>query len=395
MKQRGRWLPVFVLVAAFGLGLAGCQGLQPTAASPSAVPTVTGNTALTAEGRLTPVQHASLAFNLGGLVVEVLVNEGQQVQAGQLLARLDVQERLASAVAAAELELVNARQARQALLDNAAVRTAAAQAAVAAGREAVRSAERYLNNLVAGGRATDIDQARASVVLLKDRLDKAREDFAPYENKAEDDVTRATYQSRLSEAQRQYDNAVRLLNNLEGPAADIDLAVAQANLALAQADLALKEQEYSEVENGPDPQDLEIAEARLRAVEASLKAAQAALDDAELRAPFAGTLVKLDLKAGETAAPGLPVVALADLSGWVVETSDLNELELPRAEVGQAVRVTPDALPELSLTGRVDSISQYFVERFGDVTYTAKIRLEDNDPRLRWGMTVQVVFAEE
>jgi multidrug resistance efflux pump len=272
------------------------------------------------------------------------------------------------------------------------VRTAAAQQAVATARDRVRDAERYLNNLEAGGKQTDIDEVRANLVLLKDRLDKAKEDFEQYAGKPEDNLMRATYQSRLAQVQRQYDDLTRLLNNLEGPATGLDLEIARANLALAQAELTLREQEYQDVQAGPDPQDLELAEARLAAAQASLVAAQAALDDAELRAPFSGTVVRLDIKPGEVAVPGLPAVVLADFSFWKVETTDLNEMDLPRVSEGMAVVVQPDALPELALAGRLDEISQYAVERFGDVTYIATITLLESDPRLRWGMTVQVVI---
>jgi hypothetical protein len=58
------------------------------------------------------------------------------------------------------------------------------------------------------------------------------------------------------------------------------------------------------------------------------------------------------------------------------------------------VLVTPDALPHLEITGTVDSISDTFELKRGDVTYTVRIALADFDPRLRWGMTVAVTFEE-
>jgi hypothetical protein len=67
-------------------------------------------------------------------------------------------------------------------------------------------------------------------------------------------------------------------------------------------------------------------------------------------------------------------------------------MEIPRVSVGQTVTITPDALPELVLTGTVESISQIYEEKFGDITYTARIVLQDTDPRLRWGMTVSTHF---
>ena len=179
-------------------------------------------------------------------------------------------------------------------------------------RDAVREAERDLTNLKSGGRQTDIDSAKANVVLLKDRLNKAQEDFASYENKPEDNVTRARLLSKLADTQRKYDDAVRLLNNLQGSAPDIDMAIAQANLSLAQASLTLAEQNYEKVKDGPDPDLLASAQAREKAAETGLVAAKAALANRQLVAPFDGTVAQLNLKVGEQAAPGVTAIVLAD-----------------------------------------------------------------------------------
>ena len=384
-----------IIVLLAGLALWGCQSQANTPSiTVDAVPTVQIPGGLKVEGKLRPKEYVDLAFNMGGAVSELLVQEGDPVEAGQVIARLDQGPRLASAVSAAELDAVNARQALKSLNEDAQVSTAAALQAVAAARDGVRDAERYLNNLNKGSRQTDIDSATADVIVLKDKLDSAQEDYARYERKSEDDVTRATYLSKLADAQRKYDNAVRLLNNLQGSPNEIDLSIADASLSLAQARLALAESDYEDVKSGPDPDLLEAAQARLNAAESALNAAKDALADAELVSPISGTLVKLDLKIGEQATPLKPVAIVADFSQWKVETDDLNEMEIPRVAVGQPVTITPDALPDLQLAGTVESISQLSVEKFGDVTYTAHINLDESDPRLRWGMTVSVEFAE-
>lgn len=379
---------LIILIAA--LSLAGCQMQTQAAQEPTPIPVVTGDSNIVVDGKLVPIEHVELSFNMPGVISEVLVEEGQVVEPGQALARLDQKPRLSAAVSAAELELVNAQQAMKTLNETSSVNTAAAQQKVADARDAVRYAERYLNNLNSGSRGTDITKAGANVVLLKDRLKKAREDYQPYENKPDDNVTRASYLSRLADAQRKYDDAVRLLNNLEGTPSDIDQAVAEANLALAQAQLTLAESDFEEVKAGPDPDALQAAEARLKAADAGVAAAEAALADAELKAPFGGTIVKLDLKTGEQAIPGKQAVVLADLSGWVVETEDLNEMDVPGIEIGQRASIIPEPIPDLELSGTVDSISQLYEEVHGDVTYKVRIALDENDPRLRWGMTVTV-----
>jgi len=383
-----------LLALAAGLALAGCA--QTAAATQQlaidAPPTVVNESGITVDGKIVPQEFVNLSFNMSGTVAELLVEEGQQIEAGQVIASLNQHERLASAVSGAELEVINARQAMDALDENADVSTAAALQKVADARDAVRVAERRLRNLQEGSPQTDIDSAQADVVLLKDQLDKAEDDFNPYAGKPEDNLKRATYLSKMADAREIYDNAVRLLNNLEGTPNEIDLAVAEANLLLAEARLSLAETDLAEMQSGIDPDLLEAAQARLSAAESALEATQAALSDVELVAPFGGTVVKLDLKEGEQIVPGSPAVVLADFSQWKVETEDLNEMEVPRVAVGQTVTITPDALPELTLTGTVESISQIYEEKFGDVTYTARIVLQDTDPRLRWGMTVSTHF---
>jgi hypothetical protein len=88
------------------------------------------------------------------------------------------------------------------------------------------------------------------------------------------------------------------------------------------------------------------------------------------------------------------VTSLADFSAWYFGTEDLTKIDVVEIHDGGAVKVVPDALPELELSGVVEQISQFYEEKRGDVTYTVKILLEEIDPRLRWGMTVTVTFEE-
>ena len=171
------------------------------------------------------------------------------------------------------------------------------------------------------------------------------------------------------------------------------MAIGQANLSLAQASLQLAEDEYNKVKDGPDPDLLKSADARVKAAETSLEAAKANLTHRELTAPFSGTVARLNLKVGEQVLPGQTAVVLADLSGWLVETDDLTENEVTGIAIGQDATVTFDALTDLEFAGTVQSISDLSTDVSGDVTYTTKVHLLDNDPRLRWGMTALVKFA--
>jgi multidrug resistance efflux pump len=85
---------------------------------------------------------------------------------------------------------------------------------------------------------------------------------------------------------------------------------------------------------------------------------RAALANAELRAPFSGIITNLELKVGEFAASGQTVVTIADMSSWVVQTTDLTELDVVGISEGQLAEITLDAVPDQAIEAQVLSIGQ-------------------------------------
>jgi HlyD family secretion protein len=98
------------------------------------------------------------------------------------------------------------------------------------------------------------------------------------------------------------------------------------------------------------------------------------------------------ISVGEQVGPDDRGVSVMDDSAWVVETTDISELEAVDIQVGQSVKLTPDALPDVTLDGIVTAVSQSSYTSSGDVLYTVYIRADDVDPRVKWGMTVEAVF---
>jgi HlyD family secretion protein len=85
-------------------------------------------------------------------------------------------------------------------------------------------------------------------------------------------------------------------------------------------------------------------------------------------------------------------VVLADTTQWLVETNDLTEIDKVGVQIGQAVTITSDALPDLEISGEVLQISDFYQENRGDITYKTLIHLEPMDAALFWGMTVLIDF---
>lgn len=382
---------LFVLLAGMLL-LTACEMTLPGQAEPTATPAplVEDFTpVVSATGKLIPAEEVTLSMKTSGVVAEVLASEDDLVPAEQILVRLEGTETLEAAIAAARFEVVSAEQALDALYDDPELAQAQSQQAIVNAEQAIEDAERRLNNLNRTAVQADIDQAYANMILAQDQLDKAEEDYEPYEDKPEDDLTRANYLSRLAQAQKDYDATVRLYNALTGLGDDLDIAEAESDLALAQAQLAVAQREYEILQDGPDPDDVAVAEARLKNAQAQLSAAEAALDDLLLTAPFDGTIGNLNIHTGEWVAPGQPVILLADLNHLQVETTDLNEIDVAQIAIGHAATITFDALPDAVVNGTVVRIAPKDAEGSG-VNYPVVIELDEVPAGLRWGMTAFV-----
>ncbi len=405
MKSKFGKISLMLLLGS-ALLIAACSGTGPAPADEAdTVPLVIDDFGVTAEGRLLPAAYVQLGFQSGGEITEVLVEEGDPVEAGQVLARLerfDNREALEAGVAASKLELANAQQGLADLFDAVALQSVQAQINVANATEFLDDAEYRWRVQQPGMRASGdiINASEANLILAEDQVDRAQKEYNKYSGRGDDDPLRALALSNLSAARQQRDAIQRQLNWYTGQPDLIDQAILDAEVAFAQVQLDEAQEDYEMLLEGPDPDLVALAQERINNALAQLAAAEAALADYEdlapvLTAPIAGTVVKQELKVGENAVPGQVAMVLADLSRWYVETEDLTEIEVVEVSEGSTVTISPDALPEVELAGVVESISEIFEERRGDITYTANILVGGElDPRLRWGMTVVVNFEE-
>lgn len=376
-----------LLVGALLLAACGSVPLAQTV-QPTPLPTVTRSEGLSIEGRLVPLRSAALTFASGGEIAEIPVSEGQDVSQGAVLMRLGKREVLEAALKQAQVEQVAAEQALDDLRETADLARAQAGQSLVEAQRVLTEAQKAYNDLNTDDFTADLDDRRAEMEDARTELEDAQEELDKFKDLDPDHTRRKTAQDALDDAQDAYDDAVYEFDILEN---QLDQAQAAVELAQAQVDDAQREADARA--SGPDPDDLALAQARAVNAAAQVAAAQRALENMDLTAPYAGTVVDLyDYEPGEMVVAGRTVVTLADESAWLVETRDLTELDVVEVQAGQAVLVTPDALPDLELAGEVESVDRVFTERSGDILYTVRVRLTDGDPRLRWGMTVTVAF---
>ena len=377
------------------------------------------------------VTTITLSSEVGGSVSQILAQEGEEVGAGQALIQLDsalleaqlTQAEAELAAAQASYDQIEAASAIERILAQEAIDDLHAYADVARAekmleianlRDAVKDAERRLNSLEQGGKQTDIDSARANVVLLADQLEDAQEDYQDFAGKPETNLTKATLQLKLSEAQGRYDDAVRLLNNLEADANSVDLAIAEANLLLAESSLLVAESELEELQDGPDPDALALAEARLQTANSTVALAQSQVDAASaavdllrvqveksrIVSPIDGLVLNALVEIGEIVFPGTPLVLVSNPSEITI-TVFVPEDRYGKIGVGDVAELTVDSFEDEIFKATVTHIADeaeytprnvQTEEDRRTTVFAIELSITDAEGKLKSGMPGDVVF---
>lgn len=285
------------------------------------------------------LRQVELPFKDNERIVEVLVEEGDKVISGQVLARLDV-GRLQPRISQAEAQV-------------------AAQAEV-------------LRRLTNGSRPEEIAQARASV-------DSARAD----------EKNAASRYDRLQGISRTSGN--RAISQL-------DLDEAQANQQVAQAKLQSARKALQLAIAGPRVEDLGKEKAQLDAANAELALLRRQLADAELIAPMAAVVRSRLMEPGEMATPQRAVLSLALTNPkWV--RAYVSEVNLGQIKPGMTASIRIDSLPDQPLQGWVGFISSMaeFTPKAvqtedlrTSLVYEVRVFVSDPDDVLRLGMPATV-----
>lgn len=373
--------------------LAGCNVL--TQATPTPLPTIvlgelstTPGTpsipgqsgGVTASGVAAPARQAQLVFTLPGKVETVEVEVGERVEAGQTLMRLAGKQDLQAAIANAEYNLAAAQKALDDLNRSVEDRRTAASERISNATKALRDAAYQLDNFTVPSNQATLNTQKA-LELMEARLDEARLAFEPYRYYPSTNSVRKELKEKLDAAQADYNAAVRRLQY------ETEVEVARANLKDAL-------EAFETWRDGPDPAELALAQARRANAQAALDAARLQLDGLELKAPFAGTVARINVEQSEWVITGQPALLLADLDDLQVQTTDLSELDIPRVKPGAQVRVTIKALGE-EVSGRVIRVAPLADVLGGDVVYQVVIALDEIPEGLRAGMSVTVHFPVE
>lgn len=171
----------------------------------------------------------------------------------------------------------------------------------------------------------------------------------------------------------------------------LDTALLEARVREAEANLSITQIQLDYLDRvGTSEENMDSAKAEVERAQAVVDSAKATLaNQSALTAPFDGTIISVDVEAGETVVPGRVLILVADLSTYQVETTDLSERDVTRVKVGQAVSISIEALGE-TFTGKVTEIALISSTLGGDVVYTVTIAFDTQPASLLWGMSADV-----
>lgn len=297
--------------------------------------------------------EVKISFKISGKLIERLVDEGDTVARGVVVARLDQEQLLRqrdqarAAVAAAESQLAQLKTA----ID---YQRATLEGQIALRAAEVKAAQAQLAELEAGSRPQEIERARARLEEANTELDRARSDFERAETLLRgDDISRAQYdqfRARFEAARAQHRQAAEALALLqEGPRRET-IEAARARLEQAKAALGLAEAQRLELRRREQEMDLRRAE--LERARAQLALIETQLQDTIAVTPVSGVVLSKAAEPGEVIAAGTTVLTIADLEHpWL--RGYINERDLGRVKIGAKARVTTDSFPGKVYEGRV------------------------------------------
>ena len=322
-----------------------------------------------------------LAFDAPGRLTTVAVREGDAVSAGTLIAAVDEDEARAAADQAEDALRAAEREAERAA---AAVESARRQ--VDQAQAAYRGAQAALAQLRAGPQPGELQQADGAVEVARAALEEARRALERTQQLFRDG---AVSQAQLDAARTQVESAEARYRQA---AAQRDLLRAGARpeaIAVAAQQALQAEAAWQAARANVRQAESAAAAARARAEQArgAVRAATARLARAQLRAPFDGVVTRVLLNAGSPVGPGVPVASLAAAGGWI--TADVDEADIGQVRLGQTARITADAYPGRTFTGRVTRIGRAVEVRLG--TRVVRVRIDlDGSAGLRVGTSVDV-----
>lgn len=331
---------------------------------------------LSASGTIEAVE-IKISPELGGRVAEVMVAEGDVVEAGQVLVRLD---------------------------------TTLLEGQLAQARAGLAAANAQLTLLQNSPSAAELSAVTAQVNRAQTALDTLNEQLDTVETQADDVAEQITnLQNQIVTAQ-----SAGVVEQLAGLNAQLALAqqlqvttqtqvkLLEGQVATAEAGLDAAQAQLDLAKAGPKPEQIEVVRAQVAAAQATVDLLATQIRRQTLTAPVAGVILTRAIEPGEVASPGATLLLIGQLDDLTL-TVYVPEDQYGQIERGQTATLTADSFPGETFTGTVRRIADQAeftprnvqtAEGRASTVYAIELTVTDEDGQLKPGMPVDVVFGE-
>lgn len=390
MSKKKGLLIILALVILMGAGGYAYLALKPSSAqaqtagrSVRTAKAFTGSVTISASGMgtVTAAKEASVGFYEQGTVGEILVNVGDEVQAGDVLARQGNSQDLELAVTNALLQLQLAENALQDIYDGYDADLANARLTAVTSRIALEDAQ-TTRSLLNYGRCNDdlVETYYDAYVRANREYERIRDSRVPDEVKQDAaDARNAAWQN---------------YNFCMTPYTDTEIAEGQASLSVAKAAYTSAPAQYEKLQKGVDQSQVAQAEADAASARCSLSVAQDALEGAAVTAPISGTVMSIDASVGDTV--NGPFITI-NQTRPITLTVMLDQTDLNKIAVGYEVEVVFDAFEKQTFTGHVTRVNPGLTDMGISSVLAAEVVLDEdsyNKPQtvpIGMGASVEVI----
>lgn len=294
---------------------------------------------VTSSGEVRPIQFMNLTSEVQGRIEDIQVKEGDKVEKGQILVRIDPDQ------------LQSSTDAQLAAFQTAQDEVRVSQSQVSAAQNQLAQSQQQLNSSQVA-----VDSARQAVVSAQTDLDKAQVEFnaATRELKRNEQLLESGVISRqlYDEAKDRLDNARSSVNTAKSNLASRQLGIKDAQARLNQQVVAVQD-----ARRAVNTANLSVGSSQSRANQQSavLRGSKSQRDKTLVIAPINGVIAEIPSKVGTFAVAGLSTTALltiADMSSINVEVK-VDETEIDKVEVGQKAKIKVDAFGDREIAGEV------------------------------------------
>ncbi len=344
-----------------------------------------------ASGKVEPIQSVNISPKNPGRLRELLVEQGQKVRQGQVLAIMENKDLQAQyARAQADYKQAKARL-DEALAGN-------RKGDILQGRARLAQAESRLQEATLSN-PEQIAQGESQIEAASARLDLAEERTKRYQTLWQQGaISEDQYQETFTEyrnAKASLDEAQRRLQQEKRTEAP---EISQLEAQVAEARAALEE-----LEKGSRAEEVAQFQAAAEAAQAQVQAAKVNLDDTLLKAPFDGIITQKYATEGSFVTPTTSASSTASATSTSVialakgleVTAKVPEVDVGQLKLGQPVEVVADAYPDQVFQGRVKLVAPEAIEEQNVTSFQVKINLLAGQEELKSGMNVDVTFLGE